>query len=118
MTDEQVRQLTDTIYRAVFNEDGAALRIRLGLPPAVPGDKTDFDLRDVMGDLAVATLGNIEDELATWFSVQEELEWSFFHAMTRLVALRHASRARTQARWEGIDLLTGMADRSDKDEKC
>lgn len=114
MTNEQIRQLTDTIYRALFDADGAALRIRLGLPPAAPDDLTDDDLRDEMGILALETLGKLEDELQRWFNAQPEFDWSFCRAMTRIVSLRHANQAKQQARWNGIDLLTGMADGSDK----
>ena len=114
MTNEQIRQLTDTIYRALFNADGAALRIRLGLPPADPDDKTDDDLREAMGDLAIETLGRIEDETADWLERSGGVSWSRCRAQTKIVALKHASLAQKQARWDGIDLLTGMADGSDK----
>lgn len=108
MTNEQIRQLTDTIYRALFNADGAALRIRLGLPPASPDDKTDDDLRENMGDLAVETLGNIENEMATWLENSGGVSWSRCRAQTKVVALRHANHAKQLARWDGIDLLTGQ----------
>lgn len=114
MTDDQIRQLTDTIYRALFNADGAALRIRLGLPPVVAGSNSEDDLRDQMGDLAIETLSRIEDEMATWMQANPDQRYSQAAAQTRIVALRHAGLAKNRARWDKIDLLTGKS----KDEKC
>lgn len=114
MTNEQIKQLTDTIYRVLFNADGAALRIQLGLPPADADDKTDDDLRSQFGDLAIETLGKIEDEMADWLEASGGVSWSRCRAQTKIVARKHASFAQKRAHWDGIDLLTGKK----KDQTC
>lgn len=110
MTNEQIRQLTDTIYRALFDADGAALRIRLRLPPAAPDDITDDDLRDEMGELALAHIGLIEDSM----SKLHGFLWEDFKATLQNVSQWHGDLAKRQAAKLGIDLLTGQK----KDEIC
>lgn len=114
MTNEQIRQLTDMIYQVLFNADGAALRIKLGLPPAAPDDITDDDLRDEMGTLALEMLGQVEDELALWMEISPNMSIDFYQTMTREVAKAWAKYAHTKARHDGIDLLTGK----EKDMTC
>lgn len=86
MTNEEIKQLTDIIYRVLFNADGAALRIQFGLPPADSSDVTDDDLRDEMGTLALEMLGHIEDELATWIDAAPYASMEGYKNMTRDVA--------------------------------
>jgi hypothetical protein len=114
MTNEQIRQLTDTIYRALFNADGAALRIRLELPPAVPDEITDDDLRDQMGTLALEMLGRVEDEVAIWLETTPNMSFEFYQDITVSVAGAWARYAHTKARHARIDLLTGKK----KDMTC
>jgi hypothetical protein len=114
MTNEQIRQLTDTIYRALFNADGAALRIELGLPPASLDDPTDDDLRDQMGTLALEMLGRIEDEVASWLVTSPNMSFEFYQDITVSVAAAWAKYAHTKARHDRIDLLTGQK----KDMTC
>jgi hypothetical protein len=102
MTNEQIRQLTDTIYRALFNADGAALRIELGLPPASLDDPTDDDLRDQMGTVA------------SWLVTSPNMSFEFYQDITVSVAAAWAKYAHTKARHDRIDLLTGQK----KDMTC
>lgn len=114
MTNEQIRQLTDTIYRALFDADGAALRIRLGLPPADPDDITDDDLRDEMGDLALEALDRVETFMTKWMTEHRDFVYRRVRIQTRMIAKLEAMRSKAAADVQGVDLLTGQK----KDEKC
>lgn len=106
MTTEQIRQLTNIIYRALFDMDAAALRIHFGLPPCSDDDVTDDDIRDCMGIEALEELSFIEDVLATAI-LNEPARFKSYKTVTRTLAQDRARKAKAKAVSAGIELLTG-----------
>lgn len=96
---------TDVEYRGLFSKTRSQIRQQFGLPPApIEND----DERDYMGTLALETLAKIEQRAAALLlkgrlgtnpadfipSFQSRFRYTF-------------RRARSLARQQGIDLLTG-----------
>lgn len=114
MTIDQIRALTDIIYRALFDRDAAALRIHFGLLPCSTDDVTDDDIRDCMGIEALEALAHIEGAVTTVLQSPPYVSFEEFKKVTRTNIQDTAKVYRQRAHEQGYDLLTGKRKREVK----
>jgi hypothetical protein len=101
------REYSDVLYRALFDMDGAALRITFGLPPAAPSCRLQDTIRQKLGNNAFLAAHFTEEIALTRMrklNLQTEAD---IKADLRKVAAQQRRKYRQFSAEDGVDFLTG-----------